>query len=84
MPSTLLRNEYYFNDPKEKWLYTHIADEVRRKGWNYVGDPYDYMYEKELYFNTDFHLIDRARKMRTEKMLEDLGCNQGALKCTLR
>ncbi len=84
MPSTLLKNERYMKDPKEKWLYTHIADEVRRKGWNYVGNPYDYMYETELYFNTDFHLIDSARKMRTEKMLEDLGCNQGALKCTLR
>lgn len=72
MPSTLLKDESYFAESNEKWFYEHIANEVRGKGWNYVGDPYDYMYAKELYFNTNFHLIESARKMRTEKMIEDL------------
>ena len=72
MPSTLMRHESYRNDPQEKWFYTHIAEEIRRRGWAYVGEPYEYMYEPALYFNTNFHLIDSARKMRTQKMIEDL------------
>ncbi|MBA1419971.1 MAG: hypothetical protein FAF03_03690 [Epsilonproteobacteria bacterium] len=72
MPSTIMQDSSYFTSKKEKWFYSHIAEVVRNKGWNYIGDPYDYMYDKELYFNTNFHLIDSARKMRTEKMIEDL------------
>lgn len=79
MPATLLPHKSYFDDPKEKWFFTHIAEEVRNQGWNYVGNPYDYMYDKSLYFNTDSHLIDRGRTLRTEQMIRDLNAS-GCLK----
>jgi len=72
MPSTLMWNAQYKNDPKEQWFYTHIAKEIRKRGWIYIGKPYNYMYDKSLYFNTNFHLIDSARKLRTEQMIKDL------------
>jgi len=72
MPSTLMRHASYFKNPKEHWFYTHIADEVRKRGWVFVGKPYDYMYPQEMYFNTNFHLIDKARKIRTLQMVKDL------------
>jgi hypothetical protein len=72
MPSTLMKHSSYFSEDKEKWFYMHIADEVRQRGWNYVGNPYKYMYEKEHYFNTNFHLIDSGRKHNTTKIIEDL------------
>jgi hypothetical protein len=72
MPSTLLRNEVYLNDKKEKMFFETIAKRVRSRGWMFVGNPYDYMYDESSYFNTDFHLIDSARKRRTEQMIEDL------------
>lgn len=73
MPSTLMRNKTYFKDDKEKWFYENIANEVRKKGWRFVGEPYEYMYDKANYFNTNFHLINRAREMRTLRMVRDLG-----------
>lgn len=72
MPSTLLKDAFYFKDAKEKWFYEHLADEVRKRGWEYAGEPYDYMYAKENYFDTNFHLVDTARKKRTQQMIEDL------------
>jgi len=80
MPSTLLRNKKYFNDKRERWFYTHIADEVRKRGWEYVGQPYKYMYDKKNYFDTDFHLIAKARAVRTQKMIEDLSKSPDAMK----
>jgi len=75
MPSTLMYDERYHTVPEERRFYVHLAEEVRKRGWKYVGDPYAYMYDKALYFNTNFHLIDSARKMRTKKMIEDLRAN---------
>lgn len=72
MPATLMRDESYYSEPKERWFFTHIAEEVERHGWNYIGDPYDYMYDQELYFNSDSHLIDRGRAIRTEQMIRDI------------
>ena len=72
MPSTLMWDDSYKQNPTERWFYEHIADEVRKRGWIFVGKPYDYMYPKEMYFNTNFHLIDTARKKRTLQMIKDL------------
>lgn len=72
MPSTLMKHTHYLENTKERWFYEHIADLVRQKGWSYVGIPYEYMYEKEMYFDTNFHLIHSAREMRTRQMAEEL------------
>ncbi|MDD2357134.1 MAG: hypothetical protein PHX13_04415 [Thiovulaceae bacterium] len=72
MPSTLLRQESYFKNTKERWFYENIAAEVRKRGWTYIGNPYDYMYDTKYYFDTNFHLVEKARKFRTQKMIEDL------------
>ena len=72
MPATLLPDESYFKEPKERWFFTHIADEVQKHGWIYAGKPYDYMYDEKYYFNTDSHLTDEGRKLRTEQMIKDL------------
>jgi len=75
MPSTLMKDRSYFTDKKERWFYKHIAKIIRNKGWKFVGKPYLYMYEKKMYFNTKFHLINKARKKRTLQMVEDLNSN---------
>ncbi len=78
MPSTIMRSDSYKNNTKEKWFYRHIAEEVRNRGWIYIGDPYDYMYDKSMYFNTNFHLTDEGRKVRSRQMIKDLsGFNMG-------
>jgi hypothetical protein len=72
VPSTLMDNQYYHNSKKESWFYRNISKIVEDKGFNYVGEPYDYMYPKSLYFNTNFHLINQGREIRTKKLIEDL------------
>lgn len=72
MPSTLMWDSSYKSDSKEHAFYSQLPQEVRKRGWQYVGDPYDYMYESGLYFNTKYHLIDRGRVIRTEQMIKDL------------
>lgn len=72
MPSTLMKHDNYYTTPKEKWFFENIAKEVRQRGWTYIGNPYNYMYDKSLYFNTNFHLIEEAREIRTGRMIEDI------------
>jgi len=76
LPSAFLRNDIYRSDKKERWFYENLAQEVQKRGWEYRGNPYEYMYEKESFFNTDFHLIQRVRDQRTEQIIRDL---KGAL-----
>lgn len=72
MPSTLMKEDSYYTVSEERWFYVHIAEEVRKRGWLYIGDPYDYMFEKSCYLNTNFHLLDSDRKKMTEQMIKDL------------
>jgi hypothetical protein len=72
MPSTLMYFDIYKKDKAQREFYENLGDEIRKRGWIYVGKPFEYMYDKSLYLNTDFHLIDKGRKLRTLRMIEDL------------
>ncbi|MEA2019425.1 MAG: hypothetical protein U9N59_13385 [Campylobacterota bacterium] len=72
MPSTLLKHKKYFKDKKESWFYKNLKSIIEEKGLNYVGNPYDYMYHKKYYFDSNFHLTKKGRKKRTNKMIKDL------------
>lgn len=72
VPSTLLKFDIYKSDKKERWFYENLSNEVKKRGWLYIGEPYTYMYDKEYYFNTDFHLTTEGRDIRTKQMIFDL------------
>ena len=72
MPSTLMWDRSYKEDSKEHAFYSHLPQEVRKRGWEYVGDPYEYMYDNRFYFNTKYHLINSGRAIRTKQMIADL------------
>ena len=72
MPAALMQDKSYVEIPEERWFFTHLPQEIQSRGWHYTGNPYDYMYENECYFNTRYHLIDKCRKIRTERMIKDL------------
>jgi len=72
VPSTLMYNSYYKNNPKERWYYKNFSTIAKSKGLNYIGKPFDYMYDKSLYFNTNFHLNKKGRDIRTEQLIKDL------------
>lgn len=74
IPSTQMKDNSYFTNSKEKIFYENIAKEVRKRGWNYLGNPYNYMYKSSFYFNTNFHLTEQGRKIRTEQIIKDIDC----------
>lgn len=72
-PSTMMRDESYWRDPVERKFYEGLKKRVEALGVPFVGNPYDVMYPRVMYFNTDYHLTDVGRTLRTERMIHDLG-----------
>lgn len=72
VPPAMLYFDVYRTDPLERRFYESIADDIRARGWEFVGDPYDYMYTKESHFNTDFHLTHESRDIHTQKLIDIL------------
>ncbi len=73
VPATLMKHPSYFNDPIEKEFYDKkIIDEVKKRGWTFIGKPHNYMYDSSFYFNTNFHLTQKGKIMRTRQLIKDL------------
>ena len=72
VPSTLMDSPYYHNSEIESRYYSNFKKMMKSKGFIYAGEPFDYMYDKSLYFNTNFHLNSRGRDLRTKRLIEDL------------
>ncbi len=68
-------NHMYFKAyhlPHYKAFLQNIKKYYDEKHLLYIGDPYDYMYKKEYYFNTTYHLNDRGVALRTKQLIHDL------------
>ena len=55
-PVPFLKREKYYNIESEKRFYEQLTEVARGKGLMYVGEPYDFMYEEEGFFNKNYHL----------------------------
>lgn len=73
IPPTMMYDPFYRDDPQELRFYQGLASRVEALGVPFVGNPYDYMYPKECYFNTDYHLNDKGRARNTRRIIDDLG-----------
>jgi hypothetical protein len=67
-PPSLLQHSVY----KEENFFLQVAKVVENIGIIYKGDTYKYMYDKDSFFNTDYHLIDSIRKVRTKQLIDDI------------
>ncbi len=72
MPPTMMEDPFYRADATERRFYEGLAQRVEALGIPFVGNPYDYMYGREYYFNTDYHLTDRGRNHHTRRIIRDL------------
>jgi hypothetical protein len=72
MPPNRLRFESAESEMHRK-LFDSIRGFFRRRNLAFIGDNYDYMYDKRLYFNTASHLNAVGVEVRTEQVLIDLG-----------
>lgn len=71
-PPTMMRQESYLSDPIERHFYEGLRAKVEALGIVYVGNPYESMYEREMYFNTDYHLNDQGREQWTQYLIDIL------------
>ena len=72
LPPTMMYFEQYSHDEKQKKFFKEIKKTALGYDLEFVGDMYDYMYPKEYYFNTDYHLSFEYRDIRTKQMIKDL------------
>jgi hypothetical protein len=69
VPTALLFQDSYRRSSVEQRFYESLPDRVRQLGISYVGQPYDFMYPADHFFDTDHHLQDWARTIHTRKLI---------------
>ena len=77
LPPTLLFDVSYRTDPVEHRFYASLPVQARAQGLVYVGNPYDFMYPRDWYFNTDYHLTAEGRARHTGRVISLLGPDLG-------
>jgi hypothetical protein len=73
IPSTMMFNKLYIESPEERDFYESIQRIARQKGLMYIGEPLDFMYQAERYFDTNYHLVAESRVQHTQKLINLLG-----------
>jgi hypothetical protein len=72
-PPSFLGRPIYAQAPVERRFYENLPDRVSRLGIPYFGNPFDFMYPAEWFFNTDYHLQGWARSAHTQRVLQTPG-----------
>lgn len=68
-PVPFLKKTEYFDDPVESYFYKNLPDILRSNDINYIGNPYDFMFEEDDFFNSDYHLTAESRLIATKKLI---------------
>lgn len=69
VPSAMLDRPTY-HQGREQAYYAGFGAEARSRGLRYVGEPFDFLYPMDHFFDTNFHLNAEARRMHTERVLD--------------
>ena len=81
VPASFLMQARYFDDPVERAFYDGLPALLSGLGIPYFGQPRDFMYPADRFFNTDYHLQDWARRDHTQRILAIPGLSPAAV-CT--
>lgn len=68
MPPAFLENAYYRQNSVERYFYDNLSNDARRHNLTFLGQPFDFMYERRHFFNTDYHLRDEGRDLHTRSV----------------
>lgn len=72
VPPAFLFHSHYRENPVERRFYSTLPAQAAGHGLPYRGRPFDFMYPAEDMFDTDFHLVDEARRRNTRRLIEVL------------
>ncbi len=67
IPPPLLDRPSYHRGVEAEY-YSALASRAREHGLNYLGNPFDFMYPVDYFFDTNFHLNAEARRQHTSKV----------------
>lgn len=70
VPTVLLHQAKYDTDTEDQAFYSGLANRLRAAGIAYAGQPKDFMYRPDWFFDTDHHLQDWARKLHTARLIK--------------
>jgi hypothetical protein len=70
----MFKPEYVERDQERK-LYRDLPAYARRNGLNYFGDPRNFLYPRDWFFDTNYHLVAEKRQVYTTALLALLGDN---------
>jgi hypothetical protein len=51
----------------------HFNNELRRKGFNVLGGPFDYRFPPDAFYNTEYHLECGYARQRASILAKQLG-----------
>lgn len=69
LPSPLAFEPVYRTDAQERAFYRDLPAVARSYGLTYLGQPADFMYDKSLFFDTEYHLSAEGRALHTSRLL---------------
>ncbi len=75
VPTALLHHAKYDTDIQEQTFYSGLAHRLQGMGIPYAGQPKDFMYPIDWFFDTDYHLQDWARTRHTANLIKVLDDN---------
>lgn len=75
IPTVLLHHTQYDTDLIEKKFYDDLPRKITNLGIPFIGNPRDFMYPSNWFFDTDHHLKDWARNRHTENLIRILNPN---------
>ncbi len=73
IPPVFMDQQIYHTDKRESEFYHTLPKRAKKIGLNFIGNPYDFMYPRDMFFNTDYHLNAESREIHTDRLIKLLG-----------
>ncbi len=80
LPPPMLTQDAYVNDAVEQAYYKNLPAYLETYGLKMLKTPHAYMYPKEYFFDTPFHLVDERRREHTAGLYSVLA-DAGRIAC---
>jgi hypothetical protein len=71
-PPMMFKLEYVERD-QESRFYRELPASARRNGLYYLGDPREFLYSPDWFFDTNYHLVAQKREFYTRALINLIG-----------
>ena len=75
VPPPMMFKKEYAEREEDRWLYRELPEFARQTGLNYLGDPREFLYPQDWFFDTNYHLVAQKRKVYTAALISLIGDN---------